>query len=36
MLVTKREVPYASAVVVEEFEKRKTKQFRRIFSIFGQ
>lgn len=33
MLITKREVPYASAVVVEEFEKRKRRNSDEIIYI---
>ena len=33
MLVTKREIPYASAVVVEEFEKRQTNKSEEIIYI---
>ena len=33
MLMTQREIPYASAVVVEEFEKRQTKKSSEILYI---
>ena len=33
MLMTQREIPYASAVVIEEFEKRKTKKSSEIIYI---
>ena len=33
MLLTKREIPYASAVVIEEFEKRQTKKSDDIIFI---
>ena len=33
MLMTQREVPYASAVVVEEFEKRETNKSDEIIYI---
>lgn len=33
MLITRREVPYASAVVVEEFEKRKKRNNKEIIYI---
>ena len=33
MLMTQREIPYASAVVVEEFEKRQTNKSGEIFYI---
>ncbi len=33
MLMTQREIPYASAVVIEEFEKRQTKKSEEIIYI---
>ena len=33
MLMTKREIPYASAVVIEEFEKRQTNKSEEIIYI---
>ena len=35
MLITKREVPYACAVVVEEFEKRKRNNSEDILYYSG-